>query len=43
VVLDVVDPVLEVSVPLGQVNLQQILQQILQLSGEMRGEADLEE
>lgn len=42
VVLDVVDGVLEVAVPLGQVHLQQVAQQVLQVRAEVGGEADLE-
>ena len=41
VVLDVVHPVLEVSVPLGQVNLQQVFKEVLQFCGEVRGKSDL--
>ena len=38
---DICNTILEVSKPFGQVNLQQITQQILQVSSEVRGEANL--
>ncbi len=40
--LDVVDPVLEVSVPLGQVDLEEVPEEVLQVAREVRGEADLD-
>ncbi len=42
VALDVVDPVLEVSVPLGQVDLEEVPEEVLQVAREVRGEADLD-
>ena len=41
VILDVVDAVLEVPVPLREVHLQQVLQEVLQLGGEVRGKSNL--
>lgn len=41
VALDVVDVVPQVAVPLGQVNLQQVPQQILQVRAKVRWESDL--
>jgi hypothetical protein len=41
VALDVVDVVPQVAVPLGQVNLQQVPQQILQVRAKVRWETDL--
>ncbi len=41
--LDVVDAVLQVSVPLGQVHLEQVLQEVLKLRREVRREPDLKE
>lgn len=40
-ILDVVDPVLQVAVALGEVHLQEVAQQILQFSTEVRREPDL--
>ena len=40
-ILDVVDAVLEVPVPLREVHLQQVLQEVLQLGGEVRGKSNL--
>ena len=40
-VLDVVDPVLQVAVPLRQVDLQEVPQEVLQVAAEVRGEANL--
>ena len=34
-VLDVVDSVLEVAVPLGEVHLEQVLQQVLEVRAEV--------
>lgn len=39
--LDVVDVIPQVAVPLGQVNLQQVPQQILQVRAKVRWETDL--
>lgn len=39
--LDVVDVVPQIAVPLGQINLQQIPQQVLQVRAEVRWETDL--
>jgi hypothetical protein len=41
VVLDVGHAVLQVAEPLGQVHLEQVLQQVLQLVGEVGREFDL--
>ena len=43
VVLDVVYGVLEIAVPLGQVDLEQIPQQVLQVAAEVRGKPDLKD
>ena len=40
--LDVVDAVLQVPVPLGQVHLQQVAQQVLKIAAEVGGKANLE-
>lgn len=39
-ILDVVDPVFEVSVPFGEVNLKQIPEQVLEVGTEVRREPD---
>lgn len=41
-VLDVVDPVPQVPEAFGEVHLQQIPQQVLQVRAEVRGEPDLQ-
>ena len=41
--LDVVDAVLEVAVALGQVNLEQVAEEVLQVGAEVRREPDLEQ
>ena len=40
--LDVVDPVLEVPVALGEVDLQEVAEEVLQVGAEVRREADLQ-
>ena len=40
-VLDIVDSVFQVAVPLGEVHLQQVPQQVFQITAEVRGEPDL--
>ena len=40
--LDVVDAVLAVAVALGQVNLEQVAEEVLQVGAEVRREPDLE-
>lgn len=41
VILDIIDAVLQVAVPLGQVHLQQVPQQVLQVGREVTGEPHL--
>ncbi len=41
-ILDVIDSILQVAIALGQVHLQQVLQQILQVRAEVGGEAHLQ-
>ena len=41
VVLDIVDSVFQVAVPLGEVHLKKVPQQVLQITTEVRGEPDL--
>ena len=41
VVLDIVDSVFQVAVPLGEVHLKEVPQQVLQITAEVGGEPDL--
>ena len=41
VVLDIVDSVFQVAVPLGEVHLQKVPQKVFQITAKVRGEPDL--